>query len=376
MKFIRLIPFISILILLYMNGCADDPPNAVGTGILPARDGFNIISFDTTASLSNTYLNRISGASTVLMLGKYQDNEASSLLSFLIDSTKYAGMRLDSATLSFRISYKFKDSTGTLGFQIRNMRSSWTPGTYTWDSLTTSSYSDTVLGNYTFAIHPGDSTLSIRLDTNVVRSWIGNNNSNIILLPTNASTMMLGLASVNSSLTYLPKLSIAYHDTVDSTYVDSIFTTTKVFVANNQLPTTTQHFFAQGSVADRGILKFDVSRIPKNVSITEATLRLIMDTTLGVRGYASNDSLMAEIALDDSIKPLVGGLYGMGTIKKDTVTFSIASIVQQWVTKQSNYGVVIQVYGEYINFDRYSFYDKTALPSLRPKLTVKYSVVR
>jgi hypothetical protein len=379
MKIIRVIFFIPILFLILMNGCTDDPPNAVGVSILPSRDGFNILSFDTTANYSSSYLKRLSGASTLLMLGKYQDNEAASILTFNLDSTLFPGSKIDSATLFFHIGYKFKDSVGTIGFQIRNMRSSWTAGTYTWDSLSTSSYSDTILESHVMHIQPGDTTLSIRLDTAVVRSWIwsGMGKCSIILLPTSSSTMILGLSSSGSTETLMPKLSIAYHDSVDSSRVDSIFTTTKVYVANNTFPVAAQHFFVQGAVADQGLLKFDVSRIPKNVSITSATLQLSLDTTLSVRGYSTDSSLTAYIALDDSAKPTAGGLYGTGSfINSHTVTFPIASVVQQWVTKQTNHGVIIEVTSDYINFDRYSFYDFTAAPSLRPTLTVKYSVVR
>jgi hypothetical protein len=377
MKISHFLPFILILGLLSYNGCTDDPPNAVGSDVLPVNDGFNILSYDTTASSSSTYLNRIGGVSTVMMLGKYQDNEARSLLSFTIDSTLYPKSRIDSATLNFRITYKYKDSLGTIGFEIHNMRTDFTPGTYTWDSLTTSSYSDTVLGTYTAAIQPGDTILSVRLDTGAVRSWVNNKKSSLILLPTNASTMILGLATVNSNESYQPKLSIAYHDSVDSTHVDSIFTMQRVSITNCALPSVTQHVFVQGSIAERGLMKFDVSGIPKNASVTQATLQLSLDTTISVLGYSSDSSVIAEIALDDSAKPTEGGLYGKGTFQNShTVTFSIASVVQQWVTNRVNHGLVLRVLSEYVKFDRYSFYDATAPSSLKPKLSIKYSVVR
>ncbi|MFI5251370.1 MAG: DNRLRE domain-containing protein [Bacteroidota bacterium] len=382
-RYFRLSFFCSAIVILFLAGCSDDPPNSVGAGILPQKDGLTIIPLDTIATGSESYLQRISGSSTLLMFGKYQDNEALALMLFNLDSTRYTRAQILSATVSFQISYRYKDSIGTVGLQLHNVRRTWTEGTFTWDSLFTNgtvtpgSYSDTVLVDSTVQIPAGDSTLTINLNPNVVPPWISAAQASLILIPDSATTtMILGFSSINSSVNLKPKLTIVYRDTIDSTHVDSIFTTQKVFIANGVLPTVNHHFFTQGSIVERGLLRFDVSGIPKNAGITEANLQLTLDTVLSKRGYSTDNSILAQMAIDDSARPDMGGLYGLGTFQNSTlITFPITQIVQQWVTKNTNHGIVIHVNQEYLNFDRYAFYDTGALSLLRPKLFIKYTAV-
>ena len=381
MRVFRSFVFLPIAVLFLLGGCADDPPNPVGIGLVPSADRVKIRSYDTTAISSSTYTTRISGSTTLVMLGKYQDDKAWTLMQFYIDSTKYPLTKLDSVTLSFRINYRFRDSSGVVAFTLHNMRTTWYQGSFTLDSLQLipNCYSDTILGSYTLTVHPTDSTVSIRLDTSAARTWISNGQSSIILVPKDSSTIIIGIGTVASYADQNPKLTIAYHDTANVPYSDSMYAYQRMSVAENALPVVTQHMFAQGSVAVRSKLKFDVSGIPANVSITEATLRISLDTVLSVRNSASDNSIIALFAVDDSAKPAVGGYYGVSSLSNGSVlTIPVTSLVQQWAARGAavNHGIVLRAYNEYTTIERYAMYDVTALPALRPKLLIKYSVVR
>jgi hypothetical protein len=91
------------------------------------------------------------------------------------------------------------------------------------------------------------------------------------------------------------------------------------------------------------------------------------------------DSLYAHIVLADSVpydSLALGTLCTRVTTGiQRTYQADIKNIVQQWVVNKNNYGVIIRPYGEYSGFDRFAVYGALAPESLRPKLTITYSVL-
>src|SRR5229473_5961346 len=102
------------LLSLFTFGCSDDP-GTVGLGVLPPQDSLHVHSFLISAKSDTTFLSRIVGGGATLLVGKFQSLQAASLLSFSGISVIPAGAELDSVTLSLKINYRFKDSSGTLG---------------------------------------------------------------------------------------------------------------------------------------------------------------------------------------------------------------------------------------------------------------------
>src|SRR5947207_2292260 len=75
-----LLIFISFLILL-TSGCSEDP-GTVGLGVLPPQDSLQVHSLRLTASSDTTFLARVVGGSSTLLVGKFQSLQAATLLSF------------------------------------------------------------------------------------------------------------------------------------------------------------------------------------------------------------------------------------------------------------------------------------------------------
>ena len=55
---------------------------------------------------------------------------------------------------------------------------------------------------------------------------------------------------------------------------------------------------------------------------------------------------------------------------------NVTPIVQQWITREPNFGFVVRPLGDLAGFDRFSFYGSTASPAQRPRLIVTYTVFR
>src|SRR6266849_2782886 len=96
-----LLLFVILLAALFV-GCSDEP-GAVGLGVLPAQDSLQIVSFQRSATSDTTYLSRVVGGGSTLLVGKFQTLQAATLLSFSGLSALPSNAVIDTATLSLKI---------------------------------------------------------------------------------------------------------------------------------------------------------------------------------------------------------------------------------------------------------------------------------
>src|SRR5262249_13833257 len=150
-----------ILILLILGaGCSEDP-NLVGLGVLPPQDTLHVASATTFATGDTTFLSRVTGGSSTLIFGNYQTLEARTLLAVSGLSAIPSTAGSDSAVLTFKINYRFKDSSGTVGIEAHRFSRNFTTAGFNWDSAAVSgSYSDTVSGALLQTIVSTDSVIS------------------------------------------------------------------------------------------------------------------------------------------------------------------------------------------------------------------------
>ncbi|HZY10996.1 MAG TPA: DNRLRE domain-containing protein [Bacteroidota bacterium] len=377
-------PFFSLSILsififsLMMVGCSDEP-NAVGIGLLPNTDFPSIDSTESFITSSSSYLARLSGASTTLLLGRYQNTiEARTLLQFSNIPTDRSHAIIDSAILKLRITYRFKDSTGTLALNIHKLLRSWSENSFTWDSIDaslTNSLPDTIFSTF---INPQDSIVQIRIDS-IVREWFQSTESTpngIMISPTNVSNIVIGISTVIiSGVDYRPELIIGYHDSSDTASI-SIRPQQRTFVANLLDSPPLGIITVQAGVAMRGMMTFDISLIPSTASITDASMELELDTNNSLNNSFTNRSLIAHMVLDSSSPPRLSGITAIGTpndTNRTVFIFDMKNIVQQWATGKQNYGIVLRAYNEFTSLDRFAILSSTS--SMRPKLKVTYTLL-
>lgn len=352
-------------------GCSDEP-NAVGLGILPPQDSLHIDSAVVSATSDVTFLKRIRSTATTLLLGRDQGLEGRTMLYFAGLSSIPATATLDSATLSLRVNYRFKDSSGTLGFEVRKMKTSFLQNTYTWDSLAVpGAFSDTVSGTFLKNITPLDSTLIARVDTTLIRQFMLSDNGSVVLLP--SANIVVGV--VNN----LATLKVYYHNGDTTARTSSFLPTVGAYVADGSIPATPSSIILQAGLVQRGIVRFDSLAIPRQASITQAFLEVAIDTTSSLTNSYSNKTLLAFL-LRGTTAPYDS--VALGTVctqsyRGNQLIFraNVKSIVQQWLTREPNYGIVLRTAGEFTSFDRFVLHSSSAPAGLRPRLNITYTLL-
>ncbi len=237
-------------------GCSDEP-NAVGIKILPPQDSLHIVTYVASATSSSSFLDRVRGTSSTFLLGKTNGIEARTMLRFAGISAIPLTSVIDSAVLSLPINYRFKDSSGTLGFEVHRMLLPFTGTTFTWDSTTASGvYSDTVSGTFLRNITNQDTVLRLRIDTTLIKQWQQTDNGAIILLPNAVgANVVVGVSNITS----FPQLTVSYHDSADTIMTIAPTSTSGLFLADGPLPVLPASFVLQAGIVYRGIVRFDLT---------------------------------------------------------------------------------------------------------------------
>jgi hypothetical protein len=370
-----ILAFTATFALLFI-GCSNDP-NIVGLGVLPPQDSLQVVSYEAFASSDTTILSRVAGGSSTLLLGTFQSLETRTLLGFSGLSAIPQTAVVDSARLTFRINYRFKDSSGTVGIEAHRFSRAFSGSTFTWDTAAASgAYSDTVSGSLLQTISPQDSIISMKIDTALIRQWTFTNLGYLILLPT--GNMVVGISPLNNTAgDARPELKIYYNGN-DST-PSSFRMSSGVFVANGTVPQINGSITLQSGIAYRGILRFDSLSIPKRVSVTQAILEIGADTSASLMNSYSDDNVIAFL-LRKNITPYDSLALGTKCAPGHTGTqkvyrADVKAIVQQWLLREPNYGLLIRASGELSTFDRFVLYGSSAPSALRPKLTITYTVI-
>ena len=373
----------TILVLGGIVGCSDDP-NAVGIHLIPGKDAVTIDSLKIPATVTSTDTARVRDNSTTLLLGKYQHYEARTLFQFSGIPTNLPSAMIDSAVLQLRINYRFKDSTGFLGFEIHQMTQAWSQSSYTWDSLQPGS-NYTLASDTTILVAVGamDTALSIRIDP-VIRSWFrdsANSVNGMILLPSpfSNSNIILGFSNyISISGDFRPLLTIVYRDSVSDTSSTTLILdpVQSLSLANYDLPPPAGKMDVQAGIAYRGKLQFSFPSILRGTSITSATMALYLDAASSLRNSFTNATIVARLALDTTSSPALSSLSSSGApVASDSTrfTFDVRNFVQQWTKGTANYGVVLQAINEVTSLDNFVFYGAAADTAHRPKLQITYT---
>ncbi len=126
----------------------------------------------------------------------------------------------------------------------------------------------------------------------------------------------------------------------------------------------------------RSKIKFNVASISDSIHkaiVNNATMELTLaQSTIGL---GSPDSLLALIGLDSALPDSVGLSYYAYGYRKDpsqttniVYTFSMTSMIQQWISSPSNnFGVVVRSATEPASVDNHLFYsskDSTRAPKV------------
>jgi len=372
--------FTAFFLALLVFGCKDDAPTAVGSKLIPTKDTLQLTTLTPTLVSDSSYLQRSLDNSSVLFFGRSGMDTAELMMQFPTGVGFLSTDSIVSAYLFLRIMTRLKDSTGTIAFQVHQTRTAWDASTITWDTLHNITISDTVLSNVDTALAGADTALTIPLDTTTVHRWdVAGATQSVIVIPTNAMSLVIG-CNYSTAYNILPQYIVKYkHKGDTTTYANTLTTTGSASVVNGSLPTNTNLIYCQGGVAFRSKMKFDVSSIPANASITDAILTMYLDPTATVRTVNTHDSIIANIAFNDTTVPKLGGLISYGHVVDSVsgkLTMQVNYLVQQWSARRTNYGLVFRISGENVAMDMLAFEGLTYPdPTRRPKLVIKYTLL-
>ncbi|TAK55966.1 MAG: DNRLRE domain-containing protein [Bacteroidetes bacterium] len=372
-------PIFTSFLLLLLIGCSDEP-NAVGIGLLSPDDSLSLNTVGLTATTSSTYLARIAGVSARQLFGKSSDIETRAIIQFAGIPYGLSSFTIDTAVLRVAITYRYKDSSGTLGLDVKRLLRSWSKDSIRWDSTNVPSFvnasNDT---SFTRAITPSDSIIEFPIAP-VLRTWMQDSLASpygMILIPNGASNIIIGCSTVyDIFFDGRPQLYLVYHtatDTIRATYRPF----QQIFLAETPLVTTPDTLMVvQAGVSHRGRLQFDLSGIPNRASITQASLVLTLDSTQSLRNSYSTNTIVAHIASGiDSLSSLTASATLTGDSQK-TATLDVRPLVQQIVSRRPYYNFVIRSSSEFIAVDRYAFYSATSSDSTRmPRLNITYTIL-
>ncbi len=373
--------FLLLLITSFLIfGCSDDP-SSIGEKLLPDMDNLQTNSFKTNATYSSFYEIDASNNSTTLLLGKYANAEASILLQFGIGikDTSIADSILSAEIKMFQ-NYSTPDTAGNLNFRFHELDYEWSDYTFTVDTLKAKGVGNFIT-NISKELRTRDTLpVTFQIPLNIVRNWLkGSRNNGIIFIPNPSMQNIFGFHSY-----YLgelddkrPQLIVTYRKTSDTSDKTLIFKTTQdATVFSGVRPVSTSElFYVQGGLLNRGKLYFNVDSIPRSSTITQAFLTIRVDTTFSkLSQFSGKQLLVHEITSPDSI-PRLGSLTSAGKLTNDSIVIDVRKIVQKWVTGKQNFGVALRTFNEFTEFERFALFGFNAVENKRPILTIQYTYI-
>lgn len=353
-----------------------NPDDTLGTLLLDSKTDSLTISVNNFKQYINTF------NSNFMMIGNYQDWEARSILRFNNISSDY-----DSATvLSARIimkygDYFFRDSLGSVAFDVLKLNNRKTLNTITNDSITAGDIDNVVQGS--FSGSPVDSAqISIDLNTQLAKDWLeyeadtsySVKNNGVIMIPTGGNTIK-GFFSSGTDESLRPALEIIV---TKNSVTDTLVFNQSESVFLSDAPSSVilpDRIYLQSGVAFRSIVNFGLSKLPPNVIINDALLTLTLDTANSYLSPVSDQRLVAAMITDSVNKKDSLGFITLNRVGNEySIRFIL--IMQNWNSGfNPNLGLALRNVSETSTMDVFSFFGPTySDTSVVPRLRIRYTL--
>ncbi len=388
----RTLLIILILILgILFFGCKDEP-SEIGISLI-SSDLVSVRTFDSqTDSLdqNSSYFKTVIplGAANRLLIGKYGNTEASSLLRFIFgladtlkDDVAAGNIQVNKAWIELTIGYVFVDSNEVMDFTVHQVNNSWNSSDFTIDSLPKLSYD---MNDISSNKEISDSNYIFNIDPNLVLSWMENaadtslaKNYGIYIKPTANSSKVLGFQAFTVVSSKAAKLNLEIEKT--GSYVDTIngFIFSDVSLVDGELPVLTPGNIAvQSSISVNSIVAFDLSIVPKGAVINSAKFFVQKDTVNSISGSSFTNNLNAYFVEDSTTKEInEGGSFKLIYSSDGYYAGDISGYVRTWVNDKRNQGVLLRTGNAIEGLELFILKGSTAANySERPRLEIVYTV--
>lgn len=353
---------LSVPLFLFLISCSKEP-NDVGFGLLPENEILNVEVYEDSLEVyaRNVQSFIAHSSSPILLIGNYDSISCSILIRFNVpDSLKDIKMNWARVKL-IKTDYVIGDSTASIRFTAHKVLSNY------YDTL----YDSRIVGE--FNAKP-DSVSYFELDTSVVREWFLGENYGLYLKPINQG-VIYGFNSFDGELFFAPTLEVEIFK--DDNKVDTLrfFSGSDGYFASLGEKIDTNYIIIQAGVGLRSILKFDISKLPKDIIVNRAEISLYLKEKK--RYGRGTDSILASFITDTNlVKNSLGGFEGnyLGQRNQlDTLEYvvPVTTPVQRWINGEVNNGILIKCFSEQDNFDRFVFYYSERKPKLKVFYTKK-----
>ncbi len=391
---LNLLKFFSVFVTLLglsiigFWGCEQEP-NDLGLNFLPGNDTLGTVVLnsetDTMQISALSFLEYINTyPSYFSLIGLYQNYESKFLLKFKDITSNYDSCTVLSANVYLTYNnYYFQDSLGITSFNIYPLTDTITFSTITYDKFNNSYIGTDLLGSYTGTLSD-TTTIGIPIDTSIVRKWLWKaansnypyENNGIAFVPTTLSTSIKGFYSslilTDSIKPYITAV-VQKGTKIDTIKLSSSESVTLSNVTNILIPQ--DRFILNTGISYRSILKFDLGKLPQNVTINEAYLEFKLDESNSFIKNRSDSRIAFSRVTDTTGNIQTDGILFF-TSKKDSITYTIRMqyIFQKWNMGAPNYGVLLNYVYDYQGLDKYAFYSQSILDATkRPLLIIRYT---
>jgi hypothetical protein len=380
----------AFLSLTMLYSCSDSPTsigiNLLSTDYLTVN---KIDSYQDSLGQSSSYYKtsiRLSD-SPRLLVGKYQNVEASSLIRFAVvlpDTIKNAfnnsTLNILSAKVYLTKLYNIGDESANLSYSAHFVTSGWTSFGFTADSLPNLQYNNNdISSNKTYS----DTLYTFDIDNPTINSWFASaslspieNNKGMYLKPDPASTRVVGFEAYNSvEFTGIPKLTVIAQtgsliDTLNFYSIEDVSA-----ISGDKPDVPAGDIAVQGGLAVNSRVKYDLSSVPEGAVINKAQFTIYVDSNATKTGDNFNNSLVIYFARDS-----VETSYDTTSVitlnrSGDTFTGDIAKFIQSIVSRyHDNNGFVLAAGSQNLGIDIFALKGSDASEaSLRPRLVITYT---
>ena len=373
--------------LVILNSCENNPGD-VGLSFISPNDTTGVKYLDSeTDSLeitSSTFRNSVNTfASSIMLIGKYEQYESKTVLKFRDIPGDYDSSVVVSANLVLKNSnYYYVNKTGTTAFNVFKINQDLNLATITIDSINSSTVGTTSLGNYSGVV-PDSQTISVAIDNQTVKDWLEVaadttypvKNYGVMLQPSAASNTIRGFFSYANISEQIPYLEVVR---TKNGVTDTLTLNFSESVSLSDAPTSVipqDRMLVQNGIAYRSTLNFNLSKLPSNVIINNATLQFTIDSKQSFLSESGNKTMIVGLINDTANN---NDTLFVNAFLRDSITYSVSlnQIFQIWnVGNLPNLGVVLRGFYELQNLDKFVLFSPAVSDTTkRPRLKLYYTL--
>lgn len=378
---------LAILLSAFMISCENEPGD-VGLNFISPGDTTGVRYLDSekdSLTITSTSFERPVNTygSLNLLLGKYEEFESKTIIRFLSITGDYDSAVVNSATLYLRTAeYYFKNNTGVTAFDLFRINTNLNLQTITADSINSSAVGTTPLGSYS-GVAPDSQFISITVDNQTVRDWLeyaadtsyAQKNYGLMLQPNSASTTIRGFYSFVNEPDLVPYMTVILTKNGETDTLRLDISESLTLSGSSPANFPPDRMVVQNGIAFRSALNFDLSKLPQNVIINNATVQFTLDHNASYISKDGNRTMIVGLINDTTG---FGDTLFVNAFPRDSVNYSVSinPIFQNWNSGNlPNLGMSIRGFFELQNIDRFIFYSPAVSDTtLRPRLKIYYTL--